>query len=260
MTRRVPDTPRLTPSGPPPVLPTPPAARPLMTWPPAPPPRRRVRWMLIGILAIVVFALVIALVAVSGTGYVYKSFAATMGPAPLPASSTPVEKRLTQLRGEQKKLQTTLARKIPNGTYIVIDQTHNRVYLKKGQDVVLEAVCSAGSGLVLRESATGGRKWVFDTPRGAFKVLERRENPVWKKPDWAFVEEGKPIPRNDSDRFEYGMLGEYALYFGNGYMLHGTLYERLLGRSVTHGCIRLGRDDLRVVWRDTAIGTRIFIY
>ena len=28
-------------------------------------------------------------------------------------------------------------------------------------------------------------------------------------------------------------------------MIHGTLYERLLGRAVSHGCIRVGRDDLR---------------
>jgi L,D-transpeptidase YbiS len=101
---------------------------------------------------------------------------------------------------------------------------------------------------------------VFDTPRGEFRVLNRVEDPMWKKPDWAFVEEGKPIPRNDADRFEAGSLGEYALYFGNGFMIHGTLYERFLGRSVSHGCVRVGRDDLREVWRAAPIGTPIFIY
>jgi L,D-transpeptidase YbiS len=83
---------------------------------------------------------------------------------------------------------------------------------------------------------------------------------VWRKPDWAFVEEGQPIPTKAAERFEYGTLGEYALYFGNGYMIHGTLYERLLGRSVTHGCIRLGRDDLRKVWAMVPVGTPIFVY
>ncbi|MCK7510225.1 MAG: L,D-transpeptidase [Desulfobacterales bacterium] len=51
-----------------------------------------------------------------------------------------------------------------------------------------------------------------------------------------------------------------ALYFGNGYMIHGTLYERLLGRAVSHGCIRVGRDDLRKVWANARIGTQIYIY
>ena len=225
-----------------------------------PRPRRRLPWLLISIPSVLVLAVGLAAVAVAGTGYAYKGLAGTMPPAPLAPSSATPEKQMTQLRSQQKKLQTALTKMIPPGTYVVIDQTHNRVYLKKGEEITLEAVCSAGSGLVLLEAAAGGRKWVFDTPRGSFKVIQRRENPVWKKPDWAFVEEGKPIPKSDSDRFEYGMLGEYALSFGNGYMMHGTLYERLLGRSVTHGCIRIGRDDLRVVWRDCPLGTRIFIY
>jgi len=99
------------------------------------------------------------------------------------------------------------------------------------------------------------REWVFDTPRGRFEVLSKAQNPVWRKPDWAFVEEGAPIPKNPADRLDYGSLGEYALYFGNGYMIHGTLYERLLGRAVSHGCIRVGRDDLRKVWASAGIGT-----
>jgi L,D-transpeptidase YbiS len=268
----VPDRRSLSPAPPPPRSPLPPVP-PITT--PAPPsrplrriplrreeprPRRRVPRVLLAIPAVLIFALGIFAVAVAGTGYAFKDLAGTQPPAPVAPSPGTPEKQMTQLRNEQKKLQTALTKKIPPGTYVVIDQTHNRVYLKKGEEITLEAVCSAGSGLVLRESAAGGRKWVFDTPRGAFKVIQRRENPVWKKPDWAFVEEGKPIPKRDSDRFEYGMLGEYALSFGDGYMMHGTLYERLLGRSVTHGCIRIGRDDLRVVWRECPLGTRIFIY
>jgi L,D-transpeptidase YbiS len=43
-------------------------------------------------------------------------------------------------------------------------------------------------------------------------------------------------------------------------MIHGTLYERLLGRAVSHGCIRVGRDDLREVWAHANVGTQVFIY
>jgi L,D-transpeptidase YbiS len=134
------------------------------------------------------------------------------------------------------------------------------VDLKKDEEVLVDAVCSAGSGMVLKETTGKKREWVFDTPRGSFHVLSKIENPVWRKPDWAFVEEGQPIPKDPSERFESGSLGEYALYFGNGYMIHGTLYERLLGRAVSHGCIRVGRDDLRKVWANVRVGTRIYIY
>ena len=88
----------------------------------------------------------------------------------------------------------------------------------------------------------------------------RVEDPAWRKPDWAFVEEGKPVPKNAADRIEYGTLGEYALYLEDGYMIHGTLYERLLGRSVSHGCVRVGRDDLRVFWKGAPIGTPVYIF
>jgi len=158
-----------------------------------------------------------------------------------------------------RRLRARLARTEPRGPYIVIDRTHNRLSLRKGADTLLLAVCSAGSGATLT-SPDGAREWTFATPRGRFQVLSRLRNPVWKKPDWAFIEQGEPVPTDAGARFEYGALGEYALYFGDGYMIHGTLYERLLGRSVSHGCVRLGRDDLRQLYAATKIGTPIYVY
>lgn len=210
--------------------------------------RRRVRLGMTGALLL--------LVAFLGTGWDYRHVPA----APPPASASPRAAREAQkLRAEQDRLSAGLRRKVPRGTWIVIDQTHNRLRLMRGDEQLLEAPCSAGSGMVLKEGS-GGRVWVFDTPRGRFQVLSKIENPVWRKPDWAFVEEGEPIPRDPADRLEYGSLGAYALYFGNGYLIHGTLYERLLGRPVSHGCIRLGREPLREVYRLSPLGTPVYIY
>lgn len=200
-------------------------------------------------------------VSLSGTGYGYENVAlgtdgsrSTSGPAIVSVADK-------ALLAKQRQLWAKLDRQAPRGRYIVIDQTHNRLYVKEQDRTVIEAICSAGSGVVLKEAESGkGRTWVFDTPRGQFRVLSKINNPVWRKPDWAFVEEGKAIPKNPADRLEYGTLGEHALYFGNGFLIHGTLYERLLGRSVSHGCIRLGREDLRKVFAAAAIGTPIYIY
>ena len=198
----------------------------------------------------------------TGTGYRYGPFPDT--PPTLTGAAPPGDRGLRQLAGQLRSRERTLTTRLeaaaPRGVFIVIDQTHNRLYLKKGNETLLEAVCSAGSGMVLKEASGRKREWVFDTPRGRFEVLSKAQNPVWRKPDWAFVEEGAPIPKNPVDRLDYGSLGEYALYFGNGYMIHGTLYERLLGRAVSHGCIRVGRDDLRKVWASAGIGTPIYIY
>jgi lipoprotein-anchoring transpeptidase ErfK/SrfK len=198
-----------------------------------------------------------------GTGYEFQAAPdrAEIKPSvPIPQDAKALKQLDARLKQRQRQVQFTLDRKAPHGVYIVIDQTQNQLFLRKDSDQLLEAKCSAGSGMVLQERGGRGRRWVFDTPRGAFHVRSREESPMWKKPDWAFIEEGKPIPRNDEARFDPGSLGEYALYLGDGYMIHGTLYERFLGRSVSHGCIRVGRDDLREVWRATTIGTPVFIY
>lgn len=204
--------------------------------------------------AVAVLVLMVALALLTGTGYDYRPIDALT-----PASSTVPDDApaVAQTRTGEARLRSRLSRLKPRGRYIVVDQTNNRLYLREADKVLLEAICSAGSGMVLQD---GTSEWVFDTPRGRFEVLSRLEDPIWRKPDWAFVEEGKPVPVRAADRFERGVLGEYALYFGNGFMIHGTLYERLLGRSVTHGCIRLGRDDLRRLWALTKIGTPIYIF
>jgi len=235
----------------------PPGARPVSVAAPRAGPFVARVWALVcsrgGLLAGAV-VLLLAL-AFAGTGWDFRA----IPPAAAPPEAMPVSRAALRLAAERERLEAALQRKVPRGSWIVIDQTHNRLRLMRGPDTVLEAPCSAGSGMVLKEGS-GGRVWVFDTPRGRFQVLSKMENPVWKKPDWAFVEEGQLIPRNPSDRLEYGSLGEYALYFGNGYMIHGTLYERLLGRPVSHGCIRLGKEPLREVFRQSAIGTPVYIY
>ena len=145
----------------------------------------------------------------------------------------------------------------PRQPYVVIDRVHNRLYVYEHGQPVFEALCSTGSGMMLTH---GEHTWTFETPRGEFKIRNKLHAPWWRKPDWAFIEEGKPVPDNPSDRFESGVLGEYAMDLGDGYAIHGTLYERLLGRSVTHGCIRLGRDDLRQVNKLVHIGTPVYIF
>ncbi|NNF38907.1 MAG: L,D-transpeptidase [Gemmatimonadetes bacterium] len=148
----------------------------------------------------------------------------------------------------------------PRGPYIVVDRGNNRLLLRSGSEILLDAVVSTGSGVVLHEPGPEGRTWEFATPAGRFRVLDERERPVWVRPDWAFVEAGLPIPERTADRREPGALGEYALGLGDGYLIHGTLYERLLGYSVTHGCIRVGRDDLRALVRRVGPGTPVFIF
>lgn len=146
----------------------------------------------------------------------------------------------------------------PKELFVVIDTARGRFRLQRGGEVVHEAPCSAGSGTILVEP--GRRVWVFDTPIGERRVIYKQRDPVWTKPDWAFVEEGTLPPENPAARRDDVSLGDYALSLGDGYLIHGTLFQSLLGQPVTHGCIRLGDEDLEYVWRTVGVGTRVFLY
>jgi len=87
------------------------------------------------------------------------------------------------------------------------------------------------------------------------------KNPIWAKPDWAFIEEGyEPPPPGARDRFDDFSLGDYGLYMGDGYIIHGTIFQTLLGQRVTHGCIRLGDKDLEFAYREVPLGARVYLY
>lgn len=144
-------------------------------------------------------------------------------------------------------------------SYVVINTTENRFALYTNKKLIREGFCSSGSYTMLQTS--GNKKWIFKTPKGKYWIHGKTTNPVWKRPDWSFVEEGSPIPSENADsRFEYGVLGDYALALGDGYMIHGTIYKRFLGMPVTHGCVRLNDDDLKVIYNTLNIGSKVYIY
>lgn len=169
-----------------------------------------------------------------------------------------LEKQVAQEEGRSKKLLAKVSRFSPKGTYIVVDTGANKLYLMDGDQIRRTASCSTGSGSRLVDIA-GKRVWVFNTPRGEFEVLRKITKPVWTKPDWAFIEDGEPIPTKFADRLDPDVLGKYALALPDGYLIHGSIYKRTIGMSVTHGCIRLGDEDLEAVYMAAQLGTKVYI-
>jgi L,D-transpeptidase YbiS len=201
----------------------------------------------ISFIGIIIFLLTVELFAY------YINLDKPMVPSPVGASN------LNELMRKNRALKKGITGLSPNGVYIVIDTARNLLFLKEGNRTILKAFVSSGSGNILSDPS-GKRQWIFDTPRGEFEVKEKIAAPKWIKPDWAFIEEGEDIPKDWEDRVEEGVLGDYALAFGNGCFIHGTLYKRLLGRNVTHGCIRVGDEDLETIHRLSRLGTKIYIF
>ena len=166
---------------------------------------------------------------------------------------------ITQQENRIKRLETTYERYSTTQPFFIVNTTENKFTLYNRGNIVKQGNCSTGSYILL--DAGDERKWMFETPKGLFRIQGKTVSPVWKKPDWAFVEEGLPIPPAFSHlRYERGVLGDYALSIGNGYLIHGTLYKRLLGMPVTHGCVRMDDPDLEAVFNTLGIGSKVFIF
>ena len=143
----------------------------------------------------------------------------------------------------------------------VINTTHNHLTVRHGGRVLLNTTCATGSGKVLLKP-NDDERWQFRTPRGGHHIKKKVTNPVWAKPLWAFVESGEsaPVLPWEFRRLDPTTLGDYALELGDGYEIHGTLYPTLLGRNITHGCIRLNDEDLAAAYHALEVGDRVYIY
>jgi L,D-transpeptidase YbiS len=144
------------------------------------------------------------------------------------------------------------------GTVITIDVSTNHAYLFRDGQLVAKSRAATGSDKILRK---GSKVWWFRTPRGRHTIVRKIKDPVWTKPDWAFIEEGKKVPPADSPlRKERGTMGKYALDLGDRVMLHGTNDPKSIGRRVSHGCVRLPSDMLSLLWKEAQVGTEVYIF
>jgi len=176
-----------------------------------------------------------------------------------PKTRRSVSSRPASPQQKRDALEAKLEALAPKGIYLLIDTGTNHLYLMRNRCVLRVALCSTGSGRFLPDPPRR-REWTFDTPKGEFRIQRKVLDPVWNKPDWAFIEEGEEIPKKQADRLAPEELGDYAMDLGDGYLIHGTLYERSLGLSVTHGCVRLGAKDLEAIFKSVKIGTRVYIF
>ena len=145
-----------------------------------------------------------------------------------------------------------------DGTVITIDVSTNQAWLFRDGELLASSRVATGSDKILRK---GSRVWMFRTPRGRMEVKGKIVDPVWTKPDWAFIEEGKKVPpMNSPARRVPGKLGRYALDLGGGILIHGTDDPKSIGKKASHGCIRMPRKMLERVYREAGIGTTVYIF
>jgi hypothetical protein len=90
-----------------------------------------------------------------------------------------------------------------------------------------QMVVSIDGGPTYRWPVSTGRSG-YNTPSGNFNAIRLERVYYSKKYDDA------PMPN--------------SVFFYGGYAIHGTLEERKLGNAVSHGCVRLARENAAVLY------------
>ncbi len=128
---------------------------------------------------------------------------------------------------------------------VVINVPQRTLFLMRGGDVVVHYPI-----------AVGARGW--PTFLGPFTLVVKETDPVWDVPVSIQEEQrrlGKPVltrvrpgPTNPLGRYWLGLSVP-------GYGIHGTNAPASIGKFATHGCIRMGNEDIADLFARVEVGT-----
>ncbi|EAT8909160.1 L,D-transpeptidase, partial [Salmonella enterica] len=101
-----------------------------------------------------------------------------------------------------------------------------------------------------------------ETPRNWVTAVERKQDgPVWvptANTRREYAKEGKTLPAMVPAGPDNPM-GLFAIYIGRLYAIHGTNANFGIGLRISQGCIRLRNDDIKYLFGNVPVGTRVQI-
>ena len=181
----------------------------------------------------------------------------------------------------------TMKFETPTGRFRILSKEENPVWVPPEWHFVEEArkkkkklirlksgdAVDVASGTPLPAERSGG-VWSLlrGSPKPVGRVLRVKNNTVVEVipdgserelPHGELIETGNAIvvpPVTTPQRRFEKVLGSHRLNIGSGYALHGTLAVDQLGRSVSHGCVRLGDADIRKLYDMARVGDQVIIY
>ncbi|WP_189389287.1 L,D-transpeptidase [Buttiauxella sp. B2] len=131
---------------------------------------------------------------------------------------------------------------------IVINVAEMRLYYYPEESNTVE-ILPIGIGQAGRETP---RNWVT-------RVERKQEAPAWTptaNTRREYAKEGKTLPAYVPPG-EDNPMGLYAIYIGKLYAIHGTNANFGIGLRVSQGCIRLRKDDIKYLFDNVPVGTRV---
>ena len=181
----------------------------------------------------------------------------------------------------------TMVFETPTGRFQIKSKEENPVWVPPDWHFVEEARkknlavvrLAAGQSIDAEtgEPVTAGKEsgvwsWLRGSDRPRHRILKVKSDTVLEVapdgterelPPGAVIRAGKTVvipPVTVRQRHFDKVLGRYRLNIGNGYALHGTLATDQLGRSVSHGCVRLADADIQKLFAMTKVGDQVVIY
>ena len=125
-------------------------------------------------------------------------------------------------------------------TEVVVNLSDRRTYVYKGDEVIASYPIAIG-------------KEGWETPTGSFRVENMEHYPIWQHPIT-----GKVFPSGADSP-----LGERWIGFWtdgrNQIGFHGTPDTHLLGSAISHGCLRMRNDDVRLLYEQVKVGTVVSV-
>jgi lipoprotein-anchoring transpeptidase ErfK/SrfK len=171
----------------------------------------------------------------------------------------------------------------PIGKFHIVSKEENPVWVppdwhyqeearKRGMRVVRLAhggAIDADTGGTVQKPESG--VWGWFSSSGSSRVLKVRNNSVIEVvdgverelPPGEIITAGGAVvipPVGTPQRTFDKVLGSYRLNLGDGYAIHGTQNTNQLGRSVSHGCVRVGDAELANLYAMARVGDEVIIY
>jgi len=123
---------------------------------------------------------------------------------------------------------------------LVVKRNQRQVYVYQGEQL-----------LTSYRIAVGKKGW--ETPLGNFRVFNMETNPTFKS-----FKTGKIIPPGADNPLGVRWIGIWT--DGKTQLgFHGTDQEELIGKAVSHGCIRMHNKDVIALYQLVQIGTLVTV-
>jgi len=127
---------------------------------------------------------------------------------------------------------------IINQTYLLIKLSDRRVYVYQNKEIKSSYPV-----------AIGKKGW--ETPTGEFEVINIQYKPIWINPFTRKLT--PPGPKNPMGLAWIGFWNDGKGQIG----FHGTPDEKLIGKAVSHGCVRMKNQDVMKLYYIVFIGMKV---